>query len=162
MTNLNKKEGKIDLQTAKVKIARYCAYQERAHIEVRAKLLSYGLYQSEIEEILAWLITENYVNEERYATTISGGKFRSKRWGKIKILQFLKQKDISTYSIDKALSEIDNDEYLEVLEQLVRSKWEKTSAPSIYELRSKVAKYVIGKGYEPEITWELIKRIIKE
>ncbi|MEN8248563.1 MAG: regulatory protein RecX [Bacteroidota bacterium] len=163
MANLynRKKEEKINKDTAKVKIARYCAYQERAHKEVEEKLKSYGLNYSEVEDLLAWLITENYVNEERYAVTVAGGKFRAKKWGKLKIQQLLKQKDISEYSINKALDQIEEEEYLHTLEQLVRNKWEKTTAPNVYELRNKVAKFVIGKGFEPELTWTLIKDLIK-
>ena len=156
------KEEKIDVSTAKVRIARYCAYQERAHIEVRNKLNSFGLTLTESEEVLAWLITENYLNEERYAITIAGGKFRSKKWGKLKIQQFLKQKGVSDYSINKALSQIELDEYQATLEQLVRSKWNQTTAPNIYELRNKIARYVLGKGFEPDLTWDIIKRVVNE
>lgn len=164
MANLGRqsREEQIDISTAKVKIARYCAYQERAHTEVKNKLESYGLTQSEIDEVIAWLITENYLNEERYAITIAGGKFRSKKWGKLKIEQFLKQKDVSEYSINRALSQIDVQEYRSTLELLVRNKWSQTTAPNVYELRNKIARYIIGKGYEPEITWDIVKGVVKK
>lgn len=164
MANLGRqsREEQIDISTAKVKIARYCAYQERAHTEVKNKLDSYGLTQPEINEVIAWLITENYLNEERYAITIAGGKFRSKKWGKLKIEQFLKQKDVSEYSINRALSQIDVQEYRSTLELLVRNKWSQTTAPNVYELRNKIARYIIGKGYEPEITWDIVKGVVKK
>ena len=156
----NKKNRVIDFSTAKAKIAKYCAYQERAHKEVAQKLYSFGLFSSQVDEILAWLITENYVNEERYAIAYSGGKFRMKQWGKIKIRQQLKLKGVSQYSIDKALSLIEADDYLTTTQELIRKKRESTSADNLYELRNKVARYVINKGYEPEQVWEHTKNII--
>ena len=72
------------------KIKQYCAYQERCHSEVRDKLYSFGLHQSEVEEIITLLIVENYLNEERFAILFAGGKFRMKQWGKHKIKQGIK------------------------------------------------------------------------
>ena len=72
------------------KIKQYCAYQERCHAEVRDKLYSFGLNKIEVEEIISELITENYLNEERFAIHYAGGKFRMKQWGKNKIKQSLK------------------------------------------------------------------------
>jgi regulatory protein len=153
-------EIKLTLTEAKAKIAKYCAYQERAHSEVKQKLYSYNLFRDEVEEILAWLITENYLNEERYATTVAGGKFRIKKWGRLKISQYLKQKDVSTYSIDKALGEINQEMYQRTMNDLILQKKDQTKAANIYELRHKVARHLIGKGYEPEEVWKQIKQII--
>ena len=150
-----KKDKELDFS-----IARYCAYQERAHSEVQKKLKSYGLNSSESEDILAWLITENYLNEERYAHTIAGGKFRAKKWGKLKIEQFLRQKDVSEYSINKALSQLDLREYQHTLELLIRNKYAQTSAANIYELRNKIARYIISKGFESYLVWEEINNQI--
>jgi regulatory protein len=151
----------IDFATAKAKIAKYCAYQERAHSEVTQKLYSYGLYSGQVEEILAWLISENYLNEERFAIAFAGGKFRIKKWGKIKIRQHLKLKKVSEYSINKAVALIDEEDYLRILEQLIRRKWDSVVDGNDFETRHKVAQFVISKGYEPEIVWQLIKNIIK-
>jgi regulatory protein len=150
----------IDFVTAKAKIAKYCAYQERAHSEVTQKLYSYGLYSGQVEEILAWLISENYLNEERFAIAFAGGKFRVKKWGKIKIEQHLKFKKVSAYSINKALMLIDDDDYSRTLAQLIRQKWHAVVEKSSFETRHKVAQFVINKGYEPEDVWQLVKDII--
>ena len=102
---------KFTPQQAVPKIKQYCAYQERCHVEVRDKLYSYGLIKPEVEEIIYTLITENYLNEERFAIHYAGGKFRMKQWGKNKIKLALKQKQISEYCIKKALKVIDETEY---------------------------------------------------
>ncbi|MGN6194080.1 MAG: regulatory protein RecX [Ginsengibacter sp.] len=104
------------------KIKQYCAYQERCHAEVRDKLYSFGLRKTEVEEIISELITENYLNEERFAIHFAGGKFRMKQWGKIKIKQALKAKQVSDYCIRKALKEIDSKEYQKTFQKLAEQK----------------------------------------
>ena len=158
--NADKTNQPVDFASAKIKIARYCSYQERAHYEVEQKLYTYGLYTDQVQELLSWLITENYLNEERFAIAYAGGKFRLKKWGRIKIEQNLKQKRVSEYSINKALTNIDTEAYLSTLEELIRAKWKVAKANNIYELRNKIARSVISKGFEPEKVWELTKTII--
>ena len=157
---INDNKQLVDFSTAKTKISKYCAYQERAHTEVEQKLYSFGMTSEKVQEILAWLITENYVNEERYARAFAGGKFRIKKWGKLKIIRHLEQKRISQYSIDMALSLIEDEDYLQTVQQLIRQKREGTVAGNVYELRNKVARFVISKGFEPDKVWALTKTII--
>ena len=105
------------------KLKHYCAYQERCHSEVKEKLYSLGVWKKEHDEMIAALIEENYLNEERFAIAFAGGKFRVKQWGRVKIKQALKQKQVSEYCIKKALKEIDDNEYRKVLEKLVKEKY---------------------------------------
>ena len=91
-------------------------------MEVREKLYSFGLHRNEVDEIISTLITENYLNEERFAVHFAGGKFRMKQWGKIKIKQALKNKQVSGYCISKALKEIDNNEYRKTFFKLAEQK----------------------------------------
>src|SRR6187401_2447386 len=95
----------IGTEKALQKIKHYCAYQERSHYEVKEKLYSFGLYKNEVELLLSQLVEENYLNEERYAIAFAGGKFRIKQWGRVKIKYELKQKQVSEYSIKKALKQ---------------------------------------------------------
>ena len=74
----------LSAQQVKQKIERYCAYQERSHQEVRKKLYDFGLYRDDVEEMLSSLITEGYLNEERFSKAFAGGKFRMKKWGRNK------------------------------------------------------------------------------
>ena len=146
---------------AKLKIASYCAYQERCQQEVRTKLYSYELYRDEVEELLSWLIQENYINEERFATTFAGGKFRIKKWGKFKIAQALKQKDISEYCLKKAMQEIDMEDYLVTIKELATKKSNEYALriSNEYQLRDKTAKHIISKGFEPALVWQIIKEL---
>ena len=101
------------------------------------------------------LITENYVNEARYAKTFASGKFRIKHWGRNKIEYALKQKNISAYCIDLALKEISDEEYHLVITQLINKKAMQI-ADDQYIKKNKIARYIIGKGFESELVWKLI------
>lgn len=150
-----------ELNRARKKIASYCAYQERCQQEVRDKLYSYGLKPLDVEELIAWLITENFLNEERYAQTFAGGKFRMKQWGRLKITQALQQKDISNYCINKGLKEIDQDDYLETILVLAEKKIKEylPKAANGYQLKDKTSRYLISRGFEPELVWSVLKSI---
>ncbi len=145
------------LSEAKVKAANYCAYQERTQQQVRDKLYSLGLHQSDVEEILTSLIVDNFVNEERFARTFSTGKFRIKKWGKLKIKFHLERLNLSDYCIKKGLEEIDEEEYKETLNALIARKQGSVSAENIYLLNKKIAGYLINKGFEPELVWTTLK-----
>ena len=145
------------LSEAKVKAANYCAYQERTQQQVRDKLYSMGLHSDDVEEILTSLIIDNFINEERFARAFASGRFRLKKWGKIKIRFFLERLKLSEYCIKKGLEEIDEKEYFETLERLVEKRLKGGSGEDVYKRNRKVADYLINKGYEPELVWEILK-----
>jgi regulatory protein len=142
------------------KIKQYCAYQERCHAEVRDKLYSFGLRKTEVEEIISELITENYLNEERFAIHFAGGKFRMKQWGKIKIKQALKAKQVSDYCMRKALKEIDSKEYQKTFQKLAEQKLKTLkSERNIFIKKRKMQDFLLQKGFEMEMIREAINRL---
>ena len=145
---------------AKIKLARYCAYQERSQKEVRTRLSDLGIYGDLAEEIISELISDNYINEERFARTFIGGKFRVKKWGRNKILQAIKPYDISDYCIKKGLDEIDEQEYQNTLESVLRRKDQSLTEENLYQRRNKIAKYAISRGFEPDLVWDWLKQHI--
>ncbi|MEO1049101.1 MAG: regulatory protein RecX [Bacteroidota bacterium] len=148
------------LKEAKVKASRYCAYQERTQQEVRNKLYEFGLRTDEVEEALSDLIVDGFINEERYAKSFAGGKFRMKKWGRVKILQEMKQKGLSQYCINKGMEEIDETEYRDVLMALLNKKADELRSLAPYQKKHKVAQFVIRKGYEPNLVWDCINELI--
>ncbi len=146
---------------AKQKIYRYCAYQERSHQEVRDKLYEYGLYKSDVEDILTQLITDGFLNEERFAKAFAGGKFRMMHWGRLKIINELEARHISPYCIKTAMKEIPADDYTKTLFDLVERKSNQLEEPNAFVKRDKVARYVIQKGFEPELVWKAVKEHLK-
>lgn len=153
-----KRKKPIDKKTALLKAADYCAYQERSQQEVRDKLYSYGLHHDEVEENISELITQGYLNEERFAKAYAGGKFRIKGWGKRKILQGLKQHRISEYCIKKGMLEIDPDDYFETLMKHLEKKRPSIKTDSQYILKGKLTQHLIMKGFEMDLIQEAMKQ----
>ncbi len=142
------------------KIRHYCAYQERSHQEARNKLYEYGLYASEVEKILSELITDGFLNEERFAKAFAGGKFRIKKWGKLKIIHDLEMKGVNKNCLRIALKEISDDDYLITLQEILQKKFVLLSEENLFVKKDKVAKYAIQKGFEPELVWKKIKEML--
>ena len=146
------KRKRLEKEQALQKLKQYCGYQERSHFEAREKLYGFGLYKQEVEELLARLIEEDYLNEERFAVAYAGGKFRMKGWGKIKIVHALKEKRISDYCIKKAIKEIDILQYEERLHKLATVKWNSLkSEKNIFIKMKKTQDYLLQKGFEPNL-----------
>jgi regulatory protein len=134
------------------KLRHYCAYAERCHSDVVSKLYDLGVWKKEHDEIVATLIEENYLNEERFAKSFAGGHFRSKQWGKNKIVQALKQKGISAYCIKTGLKEIDEDDYEQTLQKLFTQKWESLKGtPNRFAKMKKTTDYLLQKGFESHL-----------
>jgi len=146
----------ISPSEAYIKASRYCAFQERSHFEVRNKLYTYGLHRNDVEEIITRLITDGFLNEERFAKAFAGGKFRMKKWGKNKIAHELEFHKITPRCIQKGLGEIDDGDYKKTLKILLKAKLSQSTESNIYRKRDKVGRYAIGKGYEPELVWSLL------
>ncbi len=140
-------------QMAWPKIQQYCAYQERSHREVKEKLYGYGLHKTDVEELISRLIEENLLNEERYATGFARGKFRIKKWGRIKIKYELKNKQISEYNIKNALNQFDEEEYVKTANQLALKKWNAIikTTPDSRVRRNKVYAWLLQRGFESNI-----------
>jgi regulatory protein len=141
---------------AKQKIEAYCAYQERCDFEVRQKLFSWNLASEDVDALISDLITHNFLNEQRFAEAYVSGKFRIKRWGRVKIRQQLKLKKISAYSINKGMAVIDDDEYIKTAKELIESKSRLIKSKNQWDKINKLKRYLSSKGYETELVHELI------
>lgn len=149
---------------ARQKVQHYCAYQERSHAEVRQKLYGYGLWKDDVEALMAELITDDYLNEERFAIAYAGGHFRLKHWGRIKIRYELRQKQVSDYNIKRGLESIDEDDYLKLLSSLAKEKWNSfnNSDQTDFIRRVKTQAYLIQKGFEAELVQFTIRTLSLE
>lgn len=132
------------------KLKHYCAYQERCHSEVKEKLFQLGVWKKDHDEIIATLIEENYLNEERFAIAFAGGRFRIKHWGRLKIRHELKQKQVSEYCIKKALKQIDEDDYLKAMDKLIIDKYNSLKGEQYLIRKKKTTDYLLQKGFEPD------------
>ncbi|MCH2226113.1 MAG: RecX family transcriptional regulator [Crocinitomicaceae bacterium] len=155
-------KSKYSLLEAKQKIEAYCAYQERCHSEVRKKLTGWKLDDEDVNVLISDLIQNNFLDEERFAGAFVSGKFRIKKWGRIKIKQHLKQKQISDYSIKKGMEEIEEQEYYATLVQLAESKNRLINTEDNWQRLTKLQRYLHSKGYETELIREVTNAIVSD
>lgn len=139
------------------KVLHYCAYQDRCTHEVRIKLATFDMPDSEKDKFLKLLVDEGYLDDERYASTFVRSKIHLKKWGVNKIKMALKMKGLSDEIISNALSEIDPEIYKEELIKVLKAK--KINETDPYKRKAKLAQYAIQKGYEPGLVWETVKNL---
>ena len=144
------------VEEAQKKLEHYCSYQERCHDEVIQKLKSYNIIPQAIDLIVVHLIDNNFLNEERFACSFARGKFRIKHWGKRRITNELKARNISKYNIDRALKEITPDEYLETFHTIADKQWEAVNEGNILKKKKKVMDYLLRKGFERSLVQEKV------
>lgn len=154
----NKKS--FTLKEATLKLMQFCAYRDRSQKEVEEKLKEMRMIPEASEKIIIQLMQEDFLNEERFARSFVRGKFRIKKWGRIKIKQELKLRGISKPIIKLALTEIDELEYWETLELLAQKKKDLIKEPNIFKKRKKLNNYLLQKGYENQMILEVVHSII--
>jgi regulatory protein len=147
------------LKEAIQKIEHFCAYQERCHDEVVSKLYSLKMDLDEIDQIMVHLIASNFLNEERFACSFARGKHRIKHWGKIRIVNELKFRNISQTLINIALKEITPDEYLETFHTLAERHWETIRETNILKKRKKFCDYLLRRGFESNLIYDKVKEL---
>ncbi|RUT69734.1 RecX family transcriptional regulator [Flavobacterium cupreum] len=144
---------------ALLRLERFCAYQERCHSEVIAKLYSLKMTTDEIDSIVVQLIESNFLNETRFACSFARGKHRIKFWGKIRITNELKMRQISSTIITIALKEISSEEYTNTFEQLSERSWNSISEKNALKKRKKFCDYMLRRGYESNLVYEKMKEL---
>lgn len=154
-----KPKKKLTPNQALIKAQLSCAYQERCQQEMRDKLYEWGLYSNDVENIIANLVTDNYLNEERFAKAYAGGKFRIKKWGRVKIKLELKKRKISDYCIKKAMQEIDDTDYIKTLKEIIAKKSKEIKGEKLQVRNYKIAQYAYSRGFESDLIWDLLKEL---
>ena len=139
----------------------FCAYQERCHKEIEQKLQDLQMIPEAKEKIILHLLQHNFLNEERFSKAFARGKFSIKNWGRVRIVNELKFRNISPYNIKTALKEIDESDYLKTIKNVAEKKWALINEPNAFKKRSKLVSYLSSKGYESEIIYEVMNGLIK-
>lgn len=141
------------------KLEHYCAYQERCHWDVSKKLNELQIYGESQDVYIVHLIEHNFLNEERFANLFTISKFNQKSWGRIRIKNELKFRQISDYLIRNALATISNETYLEKLDKTAYQIWETTTEKSTIKKRKKCCDFLLRKGFESDLVYEKIKEL---
>lgn len=148
------------LQEATKKLENYCSYQERCHKEVVAKLKEMGMIPIAIDDIVGHLIQENFLNEERFSRSFARSKFNIKKWGRNRIVSELKQRDITKYNINLAMQELAEESYHETLEALAQKRLKQIKETDTFKRRKKLADYLLYRGWESPLVYEITKRLL--
>lgn len=147
------------LEQALSRLQRYCTYQDRCHIEVERKLTEMRMIPQAKEQIIISLIEDDYLNEERFALAFVKGKFRIKKWGRIRLKAELKKRKISKYLIKSALEQISEKDYLFTFEELANRKANSIKANSILLKKKKLADYLIYRGWESSLVNDKVNQL---
>jgi len=149
------------VEEAQRALEHYCAYQERCHQEVMLKLKTMRMIPAAQEIIVLHLLKENYLNEERFAKSYARGKFLIKQFGRIRIENGLKQKQISSYLIKRGLEEIDSNKYNETLNLLIEKKVNTVKEKNPYKKKKKIVDFLLRRGFEYSLIDTELKNHIK-
>ncbi|MEM7654501.1 MAG: regulatory protein RecX [Bacteroidota bacterium] len=126
-------------------------------------MLKLGAEEAEIDQMLAHLEAENFLNEVRFATAFTRGKFIYKKWGRQKIRYELRQKQVPNELIEAAIEEeIDDESYAISMRKLMRPRIKKLTGKSIMEKKSELSRFLVMKGYESGLMSETIEAFLKE
>ena len=158
----NKNTETLSIQQIQGKLEYYCAYQERCYKEVEEKLYSFKISAAEKEEILIYLIENNFINEERFAQSFVRGKHNYKFWGKSRIINELKFRNVSSRIIETALKEIPEATYLENFHALAEKNWETIAATKGQKRNKKFVDFLLRKGYETSLIYDKLNELDKD
>lgn len=147
------------VEEATKKLEYYCSYQDRCHDEVITKLKSLGMIPQAIDHIIVHLIEQNFLNEERFACSFARGKHNIKKWGKFRIENELKLRNISKYNIIKALKEIPQETYIENFHLLAEKQWISVVENNLQKKKKKVSDYLLRKGWESYLVYEKLDEL---
>ena len=145
------------VQEALLKLSKYCTYQDRCHQEIEQKLKEMRMIPQARDEIIGQLIKHDFLNEKRFAMNYARGKFNQKHWGKIRIRQELKRRQITEKLIEKALSQISEKEYTNKLGLLTQKKFEQFDKNLSMKTKVKLKNYLLYKGFENQLVYNQIK-----
>ena len=152
-------KSNYDIKILIEQLKSYCAIQERCSNDIVTKMKSWRITNKNQNKILDILIQEDFINDKRYSKSFCRGKFRIKKWGKLKIINELKRKNINLTTISSSLNEISDIDYSKELDTQFNKKKQSTNSLNYYDKKKKIANYLIGKGYESNLVWEKLKEL---
>ncbi len=138
-------------------LARYCAYQERCVQELHLKMKSLGIEDPLFADYIIWLEENNYLNEERFAEIFARSKFNQKKWGRNKIRFELKKRKINAAHIQKAINQIDDEQYIATLKEVIDQKAKKLTSKDVWANQQKCYQFALGKGFESDLIGEVLQ-----
>ena len=143
-------------KSALSKAMNLCSKREYCCYDIREKILTWGLSKNDSERIISVLTNEKFINETRYANAFVKDKFKYNKWGKVKIAAHLKLRQIPDHIIRSAIDSVDYTEYLIVLRNLITLHKKSVKAKNQYDLKGKLLRYGLSKGFESSLLYEIL------
>lgn len=137
----------------------YCSVAERCPSEVTEKLRRWGADEEQIPVVITHLEKERYLDAARFCRFFVRDKYRFNQWGRLKIVQALRMKQLDSVQIQEGLDEIDEEEYLQVLERLLKQKARSVKAVSEYERNAKLVRFAAGRGFTMDEILKVVKQV---
>jgi regulatory protein len=137
-----------------------CSRREYSPEDIRLKLESWGVSEEDNNRVIVILIKENFLNEKRYAEAFVKDKFNYNKWGKVKIAAQLKMKKIPSGILLNALDSIDDELYRKTLIDLIVSHRRSVKAKNQYDLKGKLLRFGLSKGFESELLYDIISKVV--
>lgn len=139
------------------KAAAYCTLSEHCTSEVNNKLIAWGIETASRERIIEHLKKEDFINEQRYCRAFVNDKIRFNHWGRIKITAALHEKHLHHDLIDAAIAQIDEEQYLQILNDIIAIKRKEFNGKEDYSTNQKIIRFAAGRGFEPALILKIIK-----
>ena len=137
-------------------LAALCAQAEHCQYEMLETMRRWELPEEAQARVMAKLVKERYVDDERYAQAFVKDKIRYNKWGRRKVEQALWQKRIDEEIRNSVLNDVDDEEYLSVLSPLLKQKRKTIKAKNDYELNQKLVRFALGRGF----TFDIIRQCL--
>ena len=146
----------VSEQGAYLQLAQLCARAEHCQYELTEKMRRWGMSDEAQARVMQRLVSERYVDDERYTQAFFRDKIRYNKWGRRKVEQALWQKHIDKDIREQILNEVDDDEYLSVLRPLLKQKQKTLKGGTDYERNQKLVKFALQRGF----TYDIIRQCI--
>lgn len=149
----------MNFNEALQKAAAYCSLSEKCEYEVKEKLRTWDVSNTEVAKVIDQLRHDDFINDARYCSYYTRDKFRFNRWGKIKIGMMLRSKQLPAEEIENALAQIDEAEYEEALVVLLQAKLKTLSYKFEYEKQGKLFRFAQSRGFEHNIVSNVLRQL---
>jgi regulatory protein len=143
-------------KTALNKAMAQCSRREFCTHDILVMLEEWGVSSDDTEKIIAELLKENFINDERFALAFVHDKFTYNKWGKVKIAAHLKAKKISGNILKSALDSINNETYTKTINELISNRRKSVKAKNKYDLKAKLLRFGLSKGFESHLLYDIL------
>ena len=141
--------------------AKLCSTGERCEYDIKVKMVQWGIEPADIEKSIKYLVENNFLDDTRYAHFFTKDKLKFNKWGRVKIIYALRQKQISSEIIENAIQSIDYQEYIDLLDQIIGTKINLVGTMKTASNKAKILRFAAQKGFTSEEIYGSINRIEK-